>query len=344
MLLHKNNTGFSLVELMIAIVVSTILITAVSATYIAQRRSYVVQENVSEINTQAKIAHDVIVNDIKTAGFGVPADMNQDPVNSLTTVVSFSDSDVAPDTITIVGGFRILGTLWPKGFGPGDNIPCPASVPLGSATVNIDYEDPTNVFNTTDKSSLSIDGINYARVINVSGNTITLDRPLSQDFPLLDLNGDGFCDTGRPVYLIEDTTFCVDAGEVLHRIRRNANPAACAPAANSDDDELAENIEDLQFAYAVDTDNDGQIDDLNNDGVIDDADYIDNTSASFGTGIDPATIRAVRVNVLARANQGDSNYEGLGNPPSPIENRTHDPTNDNFRRRWWRTIVNIKNQ
>ncbi len=339
MLCHKNNRGFSLVELMVAIVISTILITAVSATYIAQNRSYVVQESVSEINTQAKIAHDIIANDIKTAGFGVPADMNQNPINGLTTVVTFIDNTAAPDAITIAGGFRMLGTLWPNGLGPGSNIACPASVPLGSSSVNIDYAGTTE-FNTADMSNISIDGINYARVIGIAGNTITLDRPLSQDFPLLDLDGDSNCDTGRPVYVIEDTTFCVDGNATLRRIRRNADINTCTAAANSDNDELAENIEDLQFAFAVDADGDGQIDDQDGNGVIDDADYITTSIRP----INPATIRAIRVNILAKANREDSNYNELGNPPAVIENRNHPATNDNFRRRWWRTVVNMKNQ
>ncbi len=340
---RKNNRGFSLVELMVAIVVSTILIAAVSATYIAQNRSYVAQENVTEINTQAKIAIDVMANDIKTAGFGVPADMNQDAVNGLTTVVSFIDNSDAPDAITVVGGFRMLGTLWPA-LGAPSTISCAAQgayVPLGSTTVRIDYVDSADIFNTDDKRSISIDGINYATVANVSDTdaTITLDRPLSQDFPLLDTDGDGNCDTGRPVYVVEDTTFCVDGNGVLHRIRRRADMTTCTPSVTSDDDVLAENIEDLQFAYAVDTDGDGQIDDLNGDGLIDDQDYL-----ISGNGVDPVTIRAVRINVLARAEREDVNYQGMGNPPSLIENRNHAATNDNFRRRWWQTVVTIRNQ
>ncbi len=327
MSLHENSRGFSLVELMVAIVVSTILITAVSATYIAQNRSYVAQESVTEINTQAKIAIDVIANDIKTAGFGAPADMNQDPVNGLTTVVSFIDNNDAPDAITVVGGFRMLGTLWPGGSGPSSNISCKnqnVSVPLGSTVVSIDYVDPEDVFNTDDKSSINIDGINYARVINVSGDTITLDRPLSQDFPLLDTDGDDICDTGRPVYVIEDTTFCVDAQETLRRIRRNADITTCTAAENSDDDVLAENIEDLQFAY-VEAAGGG---------------YINGSEVN-----NPGDIIAVRINVLARAAREDVNYGGMGNPPQSIENRNYDQApNDSFRRRWWQAVATIRNQ
>ncbi|MCK5504131.1 MAG: prepilin-type N-terminal cleavage/methylation domain-containing protein, partial [Thermodesulfovibrionia bacterium] len=70
MLCHRKDRGYSLVELMIAIVIGAILIAASSATYIAQNRSYTVQESVSEINSQAKTALDLIANDIRSAGFG----------------------------------------------------------------------------------------------------------------------------------------------------------------------------------------------------------------------------------------------------------------------------------
>jgi hypothetical protein len=59
---------------------------------------------------------------------------------------------------------------------------------------------------------------------------------------------------------------------------------------------------------------------------------------------DPSIIRAVRINILARADKPDVNYTGLGNPPLAIENRVHGQPNDNFRRRLWQKIITIRNQ
>jgi prepilin-type N-terminal cleavage/methylation domain-containing protein len=326
--------GFSLTEVMIAMVIGLILLGAVTTTYIAQNRSFSVQDSVTEVNTQSKIAHDMIANDIKGAGFGTPADMNMDPVNGRTDIITPVDSSTSFDAVTIVGGFRMIGTAWPSGVSAGGT--CPDYIDLASPTFDISLNG-TATPNTSDMSYLTIDGIQFFNATAVgSGGSITVDPPFPQNFPLVDTNGDNLCDQGRPVYLVEDITYCVAGDLSLHRIWRNADASTCTPSLNSDDEIIAENIEDLQLAYAVDADNDGQLDDLNGDG---EADYFDGAAVA-----DPSTIKAVRINVLARSDIPDANYFEQGNPPAQIENRTLSATNDNFRRRWWRTIVKVRNQ
>ncbi len=342
MLCHKDNKGYTLIEVMIAVGISIVLIAGASGTYIVQNRSYVAQESVSEINTQSKVSHDLIANDLKSAGFGAPSDLNLDPINTLTDIITLDDRTWESDSITIVGGFRMIGTIWPSGGGTG--MACPATVSLGATQVNIEYSG-TEGPNLTDKRYISIDGINFAQVSNCAisgtscGSSITLDRALTQNFPLQDTDSDGFCDEGRPVYLIEDVSFCVDYEMNLRRIRRNKLPGTCMGIDTSDDEVIAENIEDLQFAFAVDANDDGETDDQNGDAIINGDDFIDG-----GTISDTSTITAARINILARAKNADVNYDGQGNPPSMIENRAHYPTYDDYRRRWWKTIVNMRNR
>lgn len=343
MLFLKENKGYTLTELIIAIMIGSILVAGASATYISQNRSYVAQESVSEINTQAKIAQDLISNDLRSAGFAAPTNLNQDPINGFTTIITPIDNNNSPDAVTVVGGFKMIGTMWPPGAGPG--VACPSVVPLGSTQIRIIYSG-TDSPDITDNRFMSIDGIDFVQVQNctLSGggcdaNTITLDRPLTQDFPLLDTDGNGLCDAGRPVYLIEDATYCVDNNLILRRIRRNANPNTCTSIASSEDDAIAENIEDLQLAYAIDANSDGQIDDQNGNGNIDAGDFLNGAVIA-----DPSIIKALRINILARSDKPDPNYLGLGNPPAIIENRNHNPLNDNFRRRLWQSIITMRNQ
>jgi type IV pilus assembly protein PilW len=348
-----HNKGYTLVEIMIAMTIGLILVLAASASYIVQNRSSVAQESVSEINTQSKIAIDLISNDIKSAGFGVSVDLNEEPVNNFTSIITPVDNTTQPDAITIVGGFRLIGTLWPAGPGP---VLCPASVTAGTTDVRITYSG-TDGPNLTDKAYLSIDGIETVQVLNCtldadgicdSANNITLDRPLSQDFPLQNSTVGGTCNVaaaggncvaGRPVYLVEDVTFCIDNFNTLRRIRRNADPAACTAPAASDNDAIAENIEDLQLAYAIDADGDRMADDQNASGSFDAGDFLDGAAVA-----DPGTIKALRINVLAMSDRVDKSFTGLGNPPAVIENRNHNSTNDDFRRRWWQTVATIRNQ
>ncbi|MBI5056628.1 MAG: PilW family protein [Nitrospirae bacterium] len=358
---YLNDKGYTLTELIIAITISLILMAAASATYIAQNRSFVVQENVSEVNTQSKIAHDMLINDIRSAGFGTPDDMNENTINGFTAVITPVDGgNNASDAITIVGGFRMIGTAWPVGTGPATSCPAPSRMSFFTTTqISIIYtgQDGPNVSN---KRYLSIDGMNFVQVQNcaLDANGICLSSPITitqTSVPLVDTDGDGLCDTGRPVYLVEDATYCIDNTNInkplLRRIRGGGDPTTCTGIATSDDEVIAENIEDLQFAYTVDAiDNitlaagsDGLMDDQDGDLDFDTNDYLyDGVNAGvIGT---PSTIRAVRVNILAKSDRADMNYQDQGIRPAAIENRNHPQGTDNLRRRWWQTIVTMKNK
>ena len=140
MLHHNTEQGYSIVELMIAIVIGLLLIIAATGTYIVQKRSHVVQESVSEVNTQSKIAHDLLAGEVRSAGFGLSVELNEEPVNTFTSIITPVDDTLGPDAITVVGGFRMIGTLWPTGAGPkifcaGAETPTIESVSLCLSTI-----------------------------------------------------------------------------------------------------------------------------------------------------------------------------------------------------------------
>lgn len=338
-----------MIELIIAVFIGSMLIAAATATYIAQNRSFAAQESVAEVNTQSKIAHDLVSNDIRSTGFGVAVDMSLEPVNGYTEIIIPIDNTTAPDTITVVGGFRKVGSLWPTGttFNPPPTLACPSAtsvVPLATNQIVIYYDPGISVAqgpNATDMQYLSIDGIDFVRVNTItttvaSGRVsaaITLDRNLSQNFPLVDNDGDGNCDVGRPVYLVEDVTFCINTTDnTLRRIWRTttAGAASCTGIDTSLVEVLADNVEDLQLAYSLDLNNDGKADNINN--------FVNGSAVA-----DPSTIKAVRVNVLARTDRPDPQYRDMGSRPVTIENRNEPAGVDSFRRRWWQTIVSVRN-
>ncbi len=334
-MLVLNNKGFTLTEVMISIVIGLVLVSSVAATYVTQNRSNDVQQSVSEVNNQSKVAHDIIANDIKSAGFGIPEDMNVVPINGYTNKLTPVDSTTLPDALTIVGGFRRIGTVWPTGVVPGS--PCPASLAMGSASMDIIFLglDSTAIPDTINKNFLTIDGIQFLTVQTITGKSITFDPPLPRAIPLVDIDGNGTCDTGRSIYLVENVTYCVDSESILHRIRRKDTTLSCYASSNSDDQIIAQNIEDLQFAYAVDLNSDGLPDDTDGDGEVN---YFDgNAVANFDT------IKAVRINILARGDREDAAFHLKGTLPAAIENHTHTQTPDDFRRRWWRSVKKVRN-
>ncbi len=237
----STDSGVTLVELMIAIVIGMILIGSIYGTYISQQRSFTAQDQVAEMNSTSKISLDMIVNDIRETGFGVPDDLSSvtrpggcTGINGYTQKINLTDNTASEDQITILGGFRFVGNI-------------AAAVSSGSTTLVLDDASKLNI---TDKSYITIAGLSFAVVTAIAGNTLTLQTGIDRSYPV-----------GVPVYLVENITYQVvfDATDnrwELRRVRRLAG-SGCTTA--SDTDVIAENIEDLQFA-TVDTNGDGTTD------------------------------------------------------------------------------------
>jgi type IV pilus assembly protein PilW len=316
----STDSGVTLVELMIAIVIGMILIGSIYGSFISQQRSFTAQDQVAEMNSTSKISLDMIVNDIRETGFGVP-DAGTYNINSFTNVITATDSTTAPDQITLLGGFRRAGTLCSNGAGA---VISPNDIQL---ILRRPSDSSEWIINNGDRGNISFAGLNSAVITNGPGTgvreTITIQNPIGKAFPrYTDSNGNGVCDDGEgvPVYVVEDITYQV-VGTQLLRIRR-------LNGGSPDTDVIAENIEDFQMAYAYDTDNNGVI----------------NPATEF-YNVPPATHRLlrIRVNILASTARRDPNFQGQGNPPATIENRNHAATNDDFRRRWWQMEVDLRN-
>ncbi len=325
---HSSKAGFTIVELMIAVTITVLALGAVYTTFIVQQRSFVVQDQVSETQVSSKIAFNILVNRIMSAGFGYP--LTETPsINGISDIIGTGDAGAgsSPDSITIVGGFRGLGTL---------------GLPAGQSTAQIEQKDAVGyyldicynsatLFNTGPMSYLSIDGIFYAEVTaidNTAGSVdcdfdgtdvveprLYLDRPLTIEFPV-----------NRPIYLIENIVFQLNGSDLQ----------ILTP---SDTDTLASNIDDIQFAYAVDADDDGEIDDQNANNVFDPGDYINPPLLG-------AKVIAVRASLLASVANPDPNLDPYTKPYASgitLENGSAIGANDSIRRRIWSTEILLRN-
>ena len=61
--------GFSLIELMAALGISAIVLTAITSTFISQTRSYNTQEQINAMQQNARVAMDMITREIRMAGY-----------------------------------------------------------------------------------------------------------------------------------------------------------------------------------------------------------------------------------------------------------------------------------
>jgi len=83
--LSKNKeNGFTLVELLIAMTIGLIILTALSSTFLMQRKIYDVQEQVAEMVQNARAAMDMMTREIRMAGYD-PTDSSGAGIGSATS-------------------------------------------------------------------------------------------------------------------------------------------------------------------------------------------------------------------------------------------------------------------
>lgn len=107
---QKRAPGFSLIELLIAIAISGIVLGAVSSLFIMQNKSYSVQEQVAEMQQNARAAMDIMTREIRTAGCDPGGSANAGIVSATSSSINFTqdtngDGDTADANENITYSF-----------------------------------------------------------------------------------------------------------------------------------------------------------------------------------------------------------------------------------------------
>jgi type IV pilus assembly protein PilW len=209
----SKNRGVTLIELLIALVISSILIAAVYRTFIGQQKTYTVQEQVVDMQQNVRVAINKMMREIRMANFGNVSSVF--PVNGFGTVIT-------PDlkSITIVGGFKQIKDA--SGNPILTSSTSGTSVTLGHAT---------DEFDGAAHKYISIGGLESNTVHSRAGAALTLDNPLKVAYP-----------AGTPVFKVQALTYSVGLSNDKMCLRRDENTGGGAFA-------VAENIENVQFEY-----------------------------------------------------------------------------------------------
>ncbi|MBW1856266.1 MAG: prepilin-type N-terminal cleavage/methylation domain-containing protein [Deltaproteobacteria bacterium] len=69
---YKLQEGFTLVELMIAVAISSIFLGAIYQIFIGQRKSYSLQNDITEMQQTIRASEHIMVREIRMAGYKVP--------------------------------------------------------------------------------------------------------------------------------------------------------------------------------------------------------------------------------------------------------------------------------
>lgn len=218
-----NKKGITLIELLIALVISAILIAGIYRVFISQQRTYAVQDQVVEMQQNVRGAINKMMREIRMTNFGrVVYDEAQSlsyilPVNGFGTVLTTN-----PTNITIVGAFEQI-----KDAG-GNPITIVSYTPTPGATITLSAA--TDEFNNAANSFLSIGGQECFIVVPAGMTSVlTLTGTRTPTDPV-----------GHYVFKVKAVTYDLDG--VTFRLRRNENTGGGAQP-------LADNIEALQFQY-----------------------------------------------------------------------------------------------
>ena len=228
----KEYRGLTLIELLVALAISAILTAALYRTFIGQHRTYTAQEQVVDMQQNARVAINRMMREIRMAGFGslwnvFPPEhlpfvtlggLFQDVMNPRDNVNNVGQND---DQLTIIGAFEQVSTL--------------SQSTDGSDTIQLARG--ADQFNLLTRRYLCIGGLETHIVRWISGNTITLDSALLFNHA-----------AGTPVFKVK---------AIRYRLRPdNRNPKM--PVLTREDltdgggsQVVAESIENLQFRYVM---------------------------------------------------------------------------------------------
>jgi prepilin-type N-terminal cleavage/methylation domain-containing protein len=267
----SKNRGVTLIELLIALVISSILIAALYRTFIGQQKTYIVQDQVVDMQQNVRVAINKMMREIRMAGFGnvsnvLPLDAHDGPfnnvINSADNVNHVGQND---DQITIIGAFELITTLATDVSGNSNRIEVNGyASKFKPDTGPGEYE-----------KYICIGGLESLKVTSIADKKITLSSNLKNSYA-----------AGAPVYKIHAITYhlgwdTTDPTKPVLRREDNTTQGGAQP--------LADNIENVQFEY------------------FDDANPPNQLALPIA---DPGIIRMIRVTVTAKTNMADPAYKG----------------------------------
>jgi prepilin-type N-terminal cleavage/methylation domain-containing protein len=270
-----SKKGVTLIELLIALVISTVLIAGIYRMFIHQQMTYATQEQVADMQQNVRVAINRMVREIRMAGYGGKNENTGGTndiiktfgnVNTYTNVIN-PENDVVEDgitydRITVVAAYGSIGKLSADANANDDKV-----------TVDYDGSSPFATKNTK-KRYLCLNGLNNYEIDmdNVTGDQV----PLKTGTKLLENHL-----KGEPVLLVKAITYGLRMSNGAPVLYRNENT-------DGGRQPVAENIESLGLLYTL----------------------VDGTQTDAPA--DPRRIRGVTVNITARTENRDPDLAKVG--------------------------------
>ncbi len=344
----QDEQGFTLVEIMVATVVTSVIVLAGMSALTMTGKAVRANEQISDAQQNARMAMEMITHDIKMAGFGPAIDPSRNPppvgncgIGGTPVPILPGDNnptvgvnDTGPDQISLVVPLTVYTAPGVSGWQTTAPITVTGVAPFtafNSVLINAAILPAMTAAGFGVNSYISIGGVIATRVQGAAA-PILLTVPETGKIQI---------PTGTQIYMLQCITYqvipqlaggapgadlnnicggnapCLVRGIAnatvasFGRVLPNCNvPASpCLPIVNG--------IEDIQFAYACDgcllpaaglSEPDGRIDDVSLNLIFDQPDYISNRIWN-APPMTPSAIKMVQVSIVARQQSVDT---GLG--------------------------------
>jgi prepilin-type N-terminal cleavage/methylation domain-containing protein len=216
-ILLKKKDGLTLIELLVALVLSSILIAALFRTFVGQQKTYTIQEQVVDVQQNVRVATSKMMSEIRLAGFGnvqmiLPVTFNGGLVTFSNIVNRNIPSDGWITLVTAVNSISQTAIL-----------DAPSS-PFSFIVDKVKDDNGNYLFDSANRKYLSVDGVESHTITKVDEvkKTLTLKEKLIYKHP-----------KGTRVYPVR---------AISYRIGRDTN-------LGGGEQDLAENIENIQYRY-----------------------------------------------------------------------------------------------
>ena len=333
---NEHQFGFSLIELMIAMVLGLTIVAAVATLSLNATRSYRVMNQAGELIENGRYAIRVLKDDLKHAGYyGLFIPTNTNVVSQeLTDPCDKPDSNLEPSPpspseleksflLPVVGYTSTPGSCVSPDTGT-------QVLVIRRADIIEKEPEASKVFLQTSPDKYVIGKLGKL------GNPSLFAPSVKTSF---DLQNAGGIATSR---LYHVTIYYVSKGTLMRRVTTNGNPVS---------QPIVDGIETIQYQYGLDC---GATPGTANDGAPDaflstySMEGLANQKIQCPVNLEPAWehVVAVRVNILARSQETDGNYIDKKsydlNPDDGTEGEIS-PKNDNYHRRVFSQVVRLIN-
>ena len=214
--MKMNRKGVTLIELLVALIISAIIVAGIYRVLLTQQQSYAVQEDVVDMQQNVRVALNVMMRELRMAGFGNIGAVLPTSIHGKVYTNIVNPDVPSAGALTILAGLG--GSTALTGINPSPN--------QNQITVS-----GAALFDTGDRSYISIAGSESYHITNIAGLTLTLNRNVATSFKT---------DGTTPVYAIRAITYIVPSGTTV--LRRNENLGGGNVS-------LAEDIENVDFQY-----------------------------------------------------------------------------------------------